>query len=83
MHVTMLDPPRNVMFDDPSMMDVGATYTCSADANPPVSSYEWTLVSTGEVLSDTQTLTLTEALVNGQLNYIVMAKCIGFCYYTL
>ena len=39
MHVTMLDPPRNVMFDDPSMMDVGATYTCSADANPPVSSY--------------------------------------------
>ena len=83
MYATLLDPPRNVMFDDHPMMEVGATYTCSADANPPVSSYEWTLVSTGEVLSDTQTLTLTEALVNGQLNYIVMAKCIGFCYYTL
>ena len=80
----MLDPPRNVMFDDPSMMDVGATYTCSADANPPVSSYEWALVSTGEVLSDTQTLTLTEALVNGKFNYIllriVVAKCIGLYY---
>ena len=75
------------MFDDPSMMDVGATYTCSADANPPASSYEWTLVSTGEVLSDTQTLTLTEDLVNGQLNYIflriVVAKYIGLYYCTL
>ena len=62
----MLDPPREIMIDPPMMLDVGATYTCSADANPPASSYAWTRDSSGELLSATQTVTLTEALVIGQ-----------------
>ena len=65
---TMLDPPREIMIDPPMMLDVGATYTCSADANPPASSYAWTRASSGELLSATQTLTLTEALVIGQFS---------------
>ena len=64
----MLDPPREIMIDPPMMLDVGATYTCSADANPPASSYAWTRASSGDVLSTTQTVTLTEALVIGQFN---------------
>ena len=56
------------MIDPPMMLDVGATYTCSADANPPANSYAWTRASSGELLSATQTLTLTEALVIGQCN---------------
>ena len=65
---TMLDPPREIMIDPPMMLDVGATYTCSADANPPAHSYVWTRTSSGELLSATQTLTLTEALVIGQFS---------------
>ena len=60
------DPPREIEFDVPSHLEVGATYKCSADANPPVSSYVWTLVPSGMVLSTTQTLTLTESLVIGK-----------------
>ena len=50
----------------PRNIEVGASYNCSADANPPVSNYAWTLVSSEDVLSMSQTLTLTEDLAIGQ-----------------
>ena len=60
------DPPQNITIDVPRNNEVGASYFCTADANPPVISYVWTLVSSGEVLSMRQTLTLTEDLAIGQ-----------------
>ena len=51
----------------PRNIENGAAFTCTADANPPVSRYEWTLVPSGVVQSMSQTLTLTEDLVFGQL----------------
>ena len=51
----------------PRNIENGAAFTCTADASPPVSSYVWTLVPSGVVQSMSQTLTLTEDLVFGQL----------------
>ena len=56
------------MIGPPLYVDVGETYACSADANPPAHSYVWTRDPSGDVLSTTQTLTLTAALVIGQFN---------------
>ena len=65
-----LDPPQAITIDVPRNIEVGAVFTCSADSNP-ASSYEWTLVSSGELLSSTQTLTLTEDLAIGQFNILL------------
>ena len=61
-----LDSPQAIRFDVPRDIEVGAAFNCCADANPPVSRYVWTLVSSGMTLSTRQTLTLTEDLAIGQ-----------------
>ena len=53
----MLDVPRNI--------EVGAVFNCSADASPPVNAYKWTRIPSGELLSNIQTLALTEDLAIG------------------
>ena len=63
--VCTLDPPQDISIDPPRNVEVGASFNCSADANPPVSRYEWTRVSSGELLSIKQALVLTDSLAFG------------------